>query len=167
MGLSGIPPLSFAGRDLYSPAAVYWICLAALVILALMQTRLLSSHFGRTLRAIRDDDIAARAYGVRLDRYKSLAFAFGAFGAGVSGALSAHLFSYINYQTFDAQVSLLALTMIILGGMGNVLGAIAGALILVSLPEAFRFTAEYRVLIYGVVLLLMIRFRPQGLFGTV
>jgi branched-chain amino acid transport system permease protein len=167
MGLSGIPPLSFAGRDLYSPAAVYWICLAALVILALMQTRLLSSHFGRTLRAIRDDDIAARAYGVQLDRYKSLAFAFGAFGAGVSGALSAHLFSYINYQTFDAQVSLLALTMIILGGMGNVLGAIAGALILVSLPEAFRFTAEYRVLIYGVVLLLMIRFRPQGLFGTV
>ena len=136
-------------------------------MLALLQARLLSSHFGRTLRAIRDDDIAARSYGVRLDRYKSLAFAFGAFGAGVSGALSAHLFSYINYQTFDAQVSLLALTMIILGGMGNVLGAIAGAVILVGLPEAFRFTAEYRVLIYGVVLLLMIRFRPQGLFGTV
>ena len=167
MGLSGIPPLSFGGHDLYSPSAVYWICLGALIVLALLQARLLSSHFGRTLRAIRDDDIAARSYGVRLDRYKSLAFAFGAFGAGVSGALSAHLFSYINYQTFDAQVSLLALTMIILGGMGNVLGAIAGAVILVGLPEAFRFTAEYRVLIYGVVLLLMIRFRPQGLFGTV
>ena len=109
----------------------------------------------------------ARSYGVRLDRYKSLAFAFGGFGAGVSGALSAHLFSYINYQTFDAQVSLLALTIVILGGMGNVVGAIVGAVVLVGLPEAFRFTAEYRVLIYGVVLLLMIRFRPQGLFGTV
>jgi branched-chain amino acid transport system permease protein len=167
MGLSGIPPLSFAGHDLYSPAAVYWICLGALVILALLQARLLSSHFGRTLRAIRDDDVAARAYGVGLERYKSLAFAFGGFGAGVSGGLSAHLFSYINYQTFDAQVSLLALTMVILGGMGNVLGAIVGAVILVGLPEVFRFTAEYRVLIYGVVLLLIIRFRPQGLFGTV
>ncbi|MBV8473302.1 MAG: ABC transporter permease [Hyphomicrobiales bacterium] len=167
MGLSGIPPLSFAGHDLYSPSAVYWICLGALIALALLQARLLGSHFGRTLRAIRDDDIAARSYGVRLDRYKSLAFAFGGFGAGVSGALSAHLFSYINYQTFDAQVSLLALTMIILGGMGNVVGAIAGAVILVGLPEVFRFTAEYRVLIYGVVLLLVIRFRPQGLFGTV
>ncbi|MBV8661502.1 MAG: ABC transporter permease [Hyphomicrobiales bacterium] len=167
MGLSGIPPLSLAGHDLYSPSAVYWICLGALIALALLQARLLGSHFGRTLRAIRDDDIAARSYGVRLDRYKSLAFAFGGFGAGVSGALSAHLFSYINYQTFDAQVSLLALTMIILGGMGNVVGAIAGAVILVGLPEVFRFTAEYRVLIYGVVLLLVIRFRPQGLFGTV
>jgi branched-chain amino acid transport system permease protein len=167
MGLSGIPPLTFAGHDLYSPAAVYWICLGALVALAFLQTRLLGSHFGRTLRAIRDDDIAARAYGVQLDRYKSLAFAFGAFGAGVSGALSAHLFSYINYQTFDAQVSVLALTMVILGGMGNVLGAVAGAVLLVGLPEAFRFTAEYRVLIYGLVLLLMIRFRPQGLLGTV
>ncbi len=167
MGLSGIPPLSIGGHDLYSPAAVYWICLGVLICFAVLQTRLLGSHFGRTLRAIRDDDIAARSYGVRLDRYKSLAFAFGGFGAGVSGALSAHLFSYINYQTFDAQVSLLALTMIILGGMGNVLGAVAGAVILVGLPEAFRFTAEYRVLIYGVVLLLMIRFRPQGLLGTV
>jgi branched-chain amino acid transport system permease protein len=167
MGLTGIPPLSFAGFDLYSPASVYWLCFGAMIVLALLQARLLGSHFGRTLRAIRDDDIAARSYGVRLDRYKSLAFAFGGFGAGVSGALSAHLFSYINYQTFDAQVSLLALAMVILGGMGNVVGAIVGAVVLVGLPEAFRFTAEYRVLIYGVVLLLMIRFRPQGLFGTV
>jgi branched-chain amino acid transport system permease protein len=167
MGLTGIPPLSFAGFDLYSPASVYWLCFGAMIVLALLQARLLGSHFGRTLRAIRDDDIAARSYGVRPDRYKSLAFAFGGFGAGVSGALSAHLFSYINYQTFDAQLSLLALAMVILGGMGNVVGAIVGAVVLVGLPEAFRFTAEYRVLIYGVVLLLMIRFRPQGLFGTV
>jgi branched-chain amino acid transport system permease protein len=166
MGLSGIPPLSVAGHEFYSPSAIYWICLGAMIVFALLQTRLLGSHFGRTLRAIRDDDIAARSYGVRLDRYKSLAFAFGGFGAGVSGAISAHLFSYINYQTFDAQTSLLALTMVVLGGMGNVLGAIAGAVILVALPEAFRFAAEYRVLIYGVVLLLIIRFRPQGLLGT-
>ena len=64
MGLTGIPPLSFGGHDLYSPASVYWICLGAMIVLALLQSRLLGSHFGRTLRAIRDDDIAARSYGV-------------------------------------------------------------------------------------------------------
>ena len=167
LGLTGIPPLSFAGHDLYAPAQVYWLCLVVLIVLALLQTRLLRSHFGRTLRAIRDDDVAARSYGISLDRYKGLAFAFGGFGAGVSGGITAHLYSYINFQTFDAQVSLLALTMIILGGLGNVLGAIVGAVALVSLPELFRVTAEYRVLIYGVALLLLIRFRPQGLLGSV
>ena len=81
--------------------------------------------------------------------------------------MTAHLYSYINFETFNAQLSLLALTMVILGGLGNVLGAIVGAVALVGLPELFRVTAEYRVLIYGLALLLLIRFRPQGLLGTV
>jgi branched-chain amino acid transport system permease protein len=167
LGLTGIPPLSVAGHDVYAPAQVYWLCLVVLIALALLQARLLRSHLGRTLRAIRDDDVAARSYGIGLDRYKGLAFAFGGFGAGISGGITAHLYSYINFQTFDAQVSLLALTMVILGGLGNVLGAVVGAVALVSLPELFRVTAEYRVLIYGVALLLLIRFRPQGLLGAV
>lgn len=167
LGLTGIPPLSLAGQDLYSPRAVYWLTLGVTILLALLQTRLLGSHFGRTLRAIRDDDIAARSYGISLNRYKGLAFAFGGFGAGISGGMTAHLYSYINFETFNAQLSLLALTMVILGGMGNVVGAIVGAVALVGLPELFRVTAEYRVLIYGLALLLLIRFRPQGLLGTV
>ena len=167
MGISGIPPISLLGQEIYSARAVYWLCLAVVVGLALLQTRLLSSHLGRTLRAVREDEIAARSYGIRIDRYKALAFAFGGFGAGVSGAIAAHLYSYINHQTFDSQLSLLALTMVILGGMGNVLGAILGAIALVGLPELFRVTAEYRILIYGVALLLLIRFRPQGLLGAV
>ena len=166
LGLTAIPPLSVAGHDLYAPAQVYWLCLVVLIMLALLQTRLLRSHIGRTLRAIRDDDVAARSYGIGLDRYKGLAFAFGGFGAGISGGITAHLYSYIDFRTFDAQLSLLALTMVILGGMGNVLGAILGAVALVGLPELFRVAAEYRVLIYGVALLLLVRFRPQGLLGT-
>ncbi len=138
-----------------------------LVAAGLLQSRLLHSHLGRTFRAIRDDDVAARSYGIGLDRYKGLAFAFGGFGAGISGGITAHLYSYINYETFTLQVSLLALTMVILGGMGNVLGAIVGAVALTALPELFRVTAEYRMLIYGLALLLLIRFRPQGLLGTV
>jgi branched-chain amino acid transport system permease protein len=167
MGLTGIPPLSFLGRDLNSNRAIYWTCLVVLVAIAALQTRLLASHLGRTLRAVREDEIAAQSYGVDLDRYKALAFAFGGFAAGVAGAITAHLYSYLNNQTFDSQLSLLALTMVILGGMGNVLGAIVGAVALVGLPELFRVAAEYRILIYGVVLLLLVRFRPQGLLGTV
>ncbi len=104
---------------------------------------------------------------VRLDRYKSLAFIVAGFSAGIAGALMAHVYSYVNHETFPSQLSILALTMVILGGLGNVLGAVLGAVVLVTLPEFFRAAAEYRMLIYGLVLLLLIRFRPQGLFGTV
>ena len=167
MGVTNIPPLAAGSVELDSPQAAYWACLGVLVLLALLQSRLLSSHLGRTFRAIRDDDVAARAYGVSLDRYKGIAFAFAGFGAGVSGAIAAHLYSYINNETFTSTVSITALTMVILGGMGNVVGAILGAVALTALPEMFRGTAEYRMLIYGAVLLLLIRFRPQGVLGTV
>jgi branched-chain amino acid transport system permease protein len=167
IGLVAIPPLSAFGTALRSGAAIYEIALIVLIAFALLQARLLRSHLGRTLRAIRDDDVAARACGVRLDRYKGLAFAMAGFGAGIAGALMAHIFSYVNHETFTSQVSLLALTMVILGGLGNVAGAIVGAVALVSLPELFRAAAEYRMLIYGLALLLLIRFRPQGLLGTV
>jgi len=167
IGVSNIPPLAVGTVELDSPQASYWVCLAVLIVLALMQARLLRSHLGRTFRAIRDDDVAARAYGVSLDRYKGIAFAVGGFSAGISGAIAAHLYSYINNETFTSTVSISALTMVILGGMGNVLGAILGAVALTALPEMFRGTAEYRMLIYGAVLLLLIRFRPQGVLGTV
>jgi branched-chain amino acid transport system permease protein len=167
IGLSGIPPLELPHLPLESTAATYWSALAVLVLLGLLQSRLLTSHLGRTWRAVRDDDIAARAYGVSPDRYKGLAFAVGGFSAGIAGAITAHLYSYINHETFTSQVSILALTMVILGGLGNLAGAVLGAVLLVGLPELFRVTVEYRVLIYGVALLLLIRFRPQGLLGTV
>ncbi len=167
IGISGIPPLSLFGFELDTIESVYWFTLGVLVVLAALQFRLLGSHLGRVLRAVRDDDIAARSYGIRLDRYKALAFAVGSFAAGVSGAITAHLYSYINHETFNSQLSILALTIVILGGMGNVMGAISGSILLIGLPEVFRIAAEYRVLIYGLVLLLLVRFRPQGLFGTI
>jgi branched-chain amino acid transport system permease protein len=167
IGVAGIPPLSLFGVELTDTRHVYWFSLAVMALLAGLQLRLLGTHLGRSFRAIRDDDVAARTYGLGLDRYKALAFIFGGFAAGASGAISAHLFSYINHETFNTQQSILALTIVILGGLGNVVGAIVGALALVGLPELFRIAAEYRVLIYGVVLLLLVRFRPQGIMGTV
>jgi branched-chain amino acid transport system permease protein len=167
IGVVAIPPLSLFGFELVDAGHVYWFSFAILILLAALQFRLLGSHLGRSFRAIRDDDVAARVYGLGLDRYKALAFIFGGFAAGVSGGIAAHLYSYINHETFSTQQSLLALTIVILGGMGNVIGAIIGAVALVGLPEIFRIAAEYRILIYGIVLLLLIRFRPQGLMGTV
>jgi branched-chain amino acid transport system permease protein len=167
IGVAGIPPLEILGFDLSSPEATYWATLIVLIVLALLHWRLLNSHLGRTFRAIREDDVAARAYGISLDRYKGLAFAYAGFAAGISGGMTAHMYSYINHETFTSQISILALTMVILGGMGNMPGAIVGSVALVSLPELFRAAAEYRMLIYGIVLLLLIRFRPQGLLGTV
>ena len=167
IGVSGIPSLSLFGIELDTDRSVYWFTLAILVVLAALQFRLLRSHLGRVLRAVRDDDVAARSYGVGLDRYKALAFIVGGFVAGVSGGITSHIYSYINHETFNSQLSILALTIVILGGMGNVTGAIVGSVMLVGLPEVFRVAAEYRVLIYGIVLLLLVRFRPQGLLGTV
>ncbi|OXH89090.1 ABC transporter permease, partial [Burkholderia multivorans] len=163
LGITGIAPLPWAS----TAQAAYWFTLTVLVAFALVQVRLLRSHLGRTLRAVREDDVAARAHGIAPNRYKAIAFAVGGIAAGVSGGIAAHLYSYINHQTFDSQVSILALTMVILGGLGNVLGGIAGALALIGLPELFRWAADYRMLIYGLVLLLLVRFRPQGLLGTV
>ena len=177
IGLSGIPPLSLFGVELESAQSVYWFALAVLVVLVMLQFRLLASHLGRVLRAVRDDDVAARSYGIRLDRYKALAFAFGSFAAGIAGAVSAHQYSYINHETFTAQLSILALTIVILGGMGNVVGAIVGSVLLIGLSEVLRVVSglhigayevpDLRILVYGITLLLLVRFRPQGLFGTV
>jgi branched-chain amino acid transport system permease protein len=166
IGVSGIPPLQIAGVMLYDAAQTYWFVLVVVVVLALLQARLLSSHLGRTWRALRDDDIAARSHGINPNRYKAMAFAFGGFGAGVGGAVTAHIYSYINHETFNAPISILALTIAILGGLGNISGAMLGSVLLIGLPELFRGLAEYRVLIYGIVLLLLIRVRPQGLLGT-
>jgi branched-chain amino acid transport system permease protein len=167
LGLTNIPPLALAGEPIVTNQAIYWLSLGLLLALALLQLRMLSSHLGRTLRAIREDEVAAQSCGISLRRYKALAFAVSGFTAGIAGAFTAHMYAYINHETFNDTVSLLALTMVILGGLGNVAGAIVGAAALIALPELLRPFADYRYLFYGIVLLLLIRFRPQGLLGTV
>ncbi|MBX3063676.1 MAG: ABC transporter permease [Anaerolineae bacterium] len=166
LGLTRIPPPTFFGYQTFLAQDVYWYSLALLLLVMLLQWRLVKSALGRIWRAIREDDVAAQAYGINLNRYKALAFAVSAFIAGLSGAFTAHMYTYINNETFGTSTSILALTMAILGGMGNIFGAVVGALALTILPELSRDLAEYRYLLYGLVLVLLIRFRPQGLLGT-
>ncbi len=167
LGLSRIPPPALLGAEIVAPRDVYWATLVLLALGGLLVWRVTSAHLGRTWRAVRDDEVAARAFGVNLTRYKWLAFVTGGFVAGVSGAFTAHMYSYINHETFSITTSILGLTIVILGGMGNLAGAVLGALALTAVPELLRATADYRYLIYGLVLVLLIRFRPQGLLGTV
>jgi branched-chain amino acid transport system permease protein len=166
MGLTNIPPPTFFGLEAIFPREVYWYSLGLLLFVIALQWRLVRSPLGRAWRAMREDDVAAQAYGINLNRYKALAFAASAFIAGLSGAFTAHMYTYINHETFTNTTSTLALTMAILGGMGNIVGAVVGAVALTALPEVFRGLVDYRYLFYGLALILLIRFRPQGLFGT-
>jgi branched-chain amino acid transport system permease protein len=167
LGLTNIPPPALFGIEMVTPRAVYWYSLALLLLSSLLQLRLLRSHIGRVWRAMREDDVAAQSSGVALNRYKAAAFFVSAGVAGLAGAFSAHMYSYINHETFTSTTSILVLTMAILGGMGNLPGAVLGSVLLTALPEVFRGLADYRYLIYGLALLLLVRFRPQGLLGTV
>ena len=166
LGVIAIPPPSFFGIDIVSPRDYYLLSLFVLILCVGLIVRLQHSHVGRAWRAIREDEIAAASSGIRLSAYKSLAFALGGFIAGISGSLLAHQYTYVSPDIFNVQLSILALTIVVLGGMANVWGTILGTLVLVGGPELFRPLQDVRILAYGLLLLLLIRFRPQGLWGA-
>jgi branched-chain amino acid transport system permease protein len=165
LGITNIPAYQLFGVDIVRPAQYYWLSLAAATLMGLFVWRLSRSHLGRTWRSIREDEAASMTCGVRVDYYKALAFGLSAVVAGVGGALIAHLYTFISADSFVASQSILALTMVVLGGMSSIPGAFVGALALIGIPEVFRPLADYRYIIYGILLLLVIRFRPRGLIG--
>jgi branched-chain amino acid transport system permease protein len=167
MGITNISPPAIFGWQAFFAHELYWYSLGLLLLVALLQWQLVRSPLGRTWRAIREDDIAAQSYGINLNRYKALVFVASAFIAGLSGAFTGHMYTFINHETFTNTTSILVLTMAILGGMGNLLGAVVGAVLLTALPELLRGLVDYRYLLYGITLLLLIRFRPQGLLGAI
>ncbi|MGH2557538.1 MAG: ABC transporter permease [Thermomicrobiales bacterium] len=165
LGVFGIPPPELFGHAIFEPRDYYLLAGAVLLAAVLLNWRLQTSHLGRVWRSIREDETAALSAGVGLSGYKSLAFALGAFIAGLSGSLLAHQYTFITPDIFTVQISLLALTIVVLGGMSNNLGIILGAAVLVGAPELFRPLEEVRILAYGLLLLVLVRFRPQGLLG--
>jgi branched-chain amino acid transport system permease protein len=166
MGVPAIPPPSLFGFEIVSPRDYYLLSLAVLLVCVAMVLGLQRSHLGRAWRGVREDEIAAEAFGVPLAEYKTLAFALGAFIAGLAGSLLAHQYSYISPDVFTVLISIQMLTIVVMGGLANVLGAIVGATVLVGAPELFRPLQDVRMLGYGVLLLLLVRFRPQGLLGS-
>jgi branched-chain amino acid transport system permease protein len=163
-GIRGIPAPVLFGEKLNSAVEFYLLCLALLVITLVVVIRIRASHLGTVLAAVGADEVAARSAGVRVRDYKALAYAVSAFFAGIGGSLLAVQYTYIDPSIFTLTMSLLALTIIVLGGLVSPVGAVLGSLVLVGLPELLRLTPDVRILGYGVVLLLVIRFRPQGLW---
>ena len=169
MGVPGIPPPSvglLGGLSLTDNAGHYWLALAVLALSLAVTGRLLDSHIGRTWRAVREDRLAAIAAGVPAVRYLLMAFAISGFLAGLAGGLYAHLLAFIAPGDFYIIASFIVLTMVVLGGLGNLTGAVLGATLLIVLTEVLREFGEFRMIAYGFVLLLAIMFRPRGLLGS-
>ncbi|MGH7951229.1 MAG: branched-chain amino acid ABC transporter permease [Limisphaerales bacterium] len=135
----------------------------ALTIYAVLT--LVHSTYGRGFLAVRDDEIAAAAVGINPTQYKVTAFVVGAFFAGIAGGLYAHSKQFLTPGGFGFMESIAIVVMVILGGMGNTVGVILAAVLLTLLPEFLRPIAEYRMIIYSLLLIVLMLTRPQGLFS--
>lgn len=167
MGIVSIPPPTFLGFKIDKPNEFYYMCLVLVIISIVLIINLIDSRIGRGLVAIREDEIAAEAMGINVFVYKVMAFTIGAVFAGLMGAFYAQYVRYIDPNLFNFDQSIQILSMIILGGLGSIPGSILGAVLLSVIPELMRGLAEYRMLIYGLLLVIMMLIRPQGLLGNV
>jgi len=165
MGIPNIPKMSMFGIQFKTPMAKYYVILGIVVLTALLVKAIMNSRVGRAISAIKDDDIAAGAMGINAFKHKVVVFAISSAIAGLAGAFYAHYMSFIDPNGFNFQQSILMLSMIIFGGMASIPGSIFGAIALTVLPEMLRFLADYRQVIYGVLLIVMLIYRPNGLLG--
>lgn len=176
-----LPAVRLFGLDVSRDRPLYLLVLAVTVLVVLAALNVRRTRIGRAFLAIRDHDIAARVMGVDLVRYKLLAFAMSSFVVGLAGGLLSLQIRFVNVDVFGLILSIEALAMIILGGLGSTAGAILGAVFLSLLPEAIRvvfaafgntqsvtyttYVYEIRGIAYGVVIVGFLRFKPDGLIG--
>ena len=165
MGLPGIPIPAFFGMR-FSQAGYYYFMLVFLLLVVLFIQRLYNSRIGRAFVAIREDELAAAHMGINLFGYKTLAFSIACGIAGLTGAYYAHFARFISADQFGGNESFAILTMIALGGTGSILGPLLGALVLIVFPEIFRFLSQYRMVLYGAILILVIVVKPGGIIGV-
>ncbi len=165
-GILQIPPPELGGLDFFDPQILYYPILIAACLAAFFANRLSGSRPGRAWNAMREDEDVAAATGVNITTSKLLAFALGAVFGCVAGAFYAVKIGSVFPHGLDVLVSITVLSIVILGGMGSIPGVIVGALVLVGLPELLREFAEYRLLVYGAVLVGMMLWRPEGLIPS-
>ncbi len=169
-GIAGIPRPGFFGAEMNIESATtytYYLMILLVVFTIFVTNRLKDSRIGRAWMALREDEIACVAMGVDMARTKLSAYAFGAFWAGLVGVIFAARNTYINPNSFTFMESALVLSIVVLGGMGSIVGVIIAALVLVLMPEYLRAFSEYRMLMFGAVMVLMMIFRPEGLIANV
>ncbi|WP_432737019.1 ABC transporter permease subunit [Maridesulfovibrio sp. FT414] len=169
-GISNISRPEFFGLAKGFVAQVnfmYYLMLVLVVFTIFVVSRLKNSRIGRAWQALREDEIACQAMGIDKMKTKLMAFSLGATWAGLVGVVFAAKTSFINPASFTFLESAIILSIVVLGGMGSILGVILGALVLVLLPEYMRDFSEYRMLVFGATMVLVMVFRPQGLVRDV
>ena len=169
-GLPGIPApdpinLGFVKLTFESRMESYYLILFVLFSVLILYYNLVNSRIGRALRAIRNDYIAAQVMGIHIAFYRILAFAGGAALAGLTGALYSGYIRFISPDTFTSGESINILIMMVIGGMGTIVGPIIGAVAITYLLETMRVFAEYRLVIYGLLMFVVILYMPQGVAG--
>lgn len=166
-GITGISRPLLMGFSLAQLQYYYYLVFVIVIFAVVVIKRVESSRIGRAWIAIKENEIAASSMGINTTKYKLYAFTFGTFWAGIAGILFSAKMQFVSPESFTFMESILILSMIILGGIGNTYGAIIGAFILVLLPEMLREVQLYRMLILGIGLVLLMIFRPQGIVGGV
>ena len=167
LGIPGIPPLPGIGILDFTNRTVYYyfamiVTLASIMILHLLT----SSRYGKVLVAIREDEEAAKAIGVNVALYRLLAFMIATFFAGLAGGVQAHYIRYISPDLSALDESITILSMTLVGGFGTIVGPAVGAVLLTFISELLRPLLEYRFLIYGGLIVFIVRFMPGGIFGA-
>jgi branched-chain amino acid transport system permease protein len=162
-GLFGIARPTLFGLRIRRPHEFFYLIWAFVALTVFLFHRLEQSRFGRALNYLREDPVAAEGSGVNTARYKLLAFALGAAWAGMTGNLYAAKMTIISPESFSFWESVLLFMIVILGGAGSIPGVLLGAFLVVGLPELFRGFASARMLVFGLVMMVMMVFRTQGL----
>lgn len=169
-GIANIPRPGLFGLDLSLDQAItflYYLMIVLVLFTIFVVNRLQNSRIGRAWFALREDETACQAMGIDKTRTKLTAFALGATWAGMVGVIFAAKTTFINPASFSFLESAIILCIVVLGGMGSIIGVILGAFILILMPEYLRAFADYRMLIFGAVLVAMMIFRPQGLVSNI
>jgi len=172
-GISGIPKPAMFGIRFVEPESFAGLCVATAALTGILSWRLYASPFGRLLRAVRDDEIAAVAAGKNASSVRGRAFMLAACGASLAGVLYATYVSYIDPTSFSLDEAILLVSLVIIGGAGNFRGPLVGTLFVLLLPEALRLlrvpdavAANMRQIIYGALVIAVAYFRPRGLAGS-
>jgi len=167
-GIGGITAPNFFGFVIKGQIQFYYLVLIFVIIEIIFLSRLDNSRIGRAWIAIREDEVAASSIGINITELKLLAFVLGSIFAGLAGTLFAHWQAFVSPESFTFNESVFILCMVIIGGIGSIPGVIIGSIILTLLPELLREILSgfqtYRMLFFGLALILMMIFRPQGIF---
>jgi branched-chain amino acid transport system permease protein len=168
-GISNIPRPSFFGMNLDLGGVtvyIYFLVVALCLITVFIVERLRNSRIGRALAALREDEIACEAMGIDKAKIKLIAFAFSAMWAGLVGVIFAAKTTFINPASFTFLESAMILSIVVLGGLGSTPGIILAAVLLILLPEYLRAFSDYRMLLFGITMVVMMIFRPQGMVSS-